>query len=957
TPEPGSAEAIAAATTAPEYLAATVASVPDSPDVPSPSDVLGHVAGAPGELSSVATVHGYFRRLAEASPRVEVRPVGTSEEGREILLAVVSSEANLARLDRIAEIGHRLADPRRTPAEAVPALVAEGKAVYYLIGGLHSTETGSPEMLMELAYRLAVSERPEIRRIRDEVVVLITPVVEPDGRDRVVEWYERHLRGRRIDGRELTWEEFREIGSPPYWGHYAFHDNNRDGMQLTLALTRAVNDVFFSLRPQVIHDLHESLPLLYISTGHGPYSQAIDPVTINEWTQLAHHEAGALAALGMPGVWVWGFWDGWWPGYLFSVANNHNAVGRFYETFGNSHPGTFERDLGDTRFVGKPVTEAQWYRPWPPGEKVTWSLRDNTNYMQAGVLEGLEYAARHREDLLENSWTKAARSLDKGRTEAPYAWVFPAEQRDPARLAYLVNQLRAHRIEVHRLAAELSLGDGEAARTWPAGSFVVRMDQPYRNAAVNFLSEQRFPPEEPNPPYDDVAWTWPLLYGVEGERVDDRAVLEAAMEPVTTALSPVGGVRGAGDVFLLADRGQNGLLAARLLLQGWQVDAVEESFSAGGVDYPAGSWVVQAPGDLVRRVGERLGLEFVAGAMPRVRMHLVDLPRLGLVHTWTATQDAGWARYTLDQAGMPYELVSPAVLRRGGLAERFDVLVFPDTWGGFARIVHGIDPRWSPLAYTQTAEFPSHGVPNGAEDITGGMGLEGLLELRRFVEAGGVLAAVMDAGAVAVEGGMVRRVERGGGGLRSPGSEVAARVLRPEHPVAYGYDERTSVFRGNGPVWQVDERDRRWAVVQFGDELPEGDEEPPGAPPIEQEDLAVAPMPVAQEELEEEDLGEDGLAELQVPPAPDSQVDFGMNTDAAAAGGAPDGVEAAPRELVLSGWVSAPKDLAGQPAILDVPAGRGRVLLFSFNPLHRYLNHSDFRFLYNVILHWNDLPR
>ena len=407
--EPGSVEAIRRFTTAPEYLPESVAYVPDSDTVPSPTDVLGHLAGAPDELSSVAAVHGYFRRLAAASDRVEVRSLGRSEEGREMLLVLVSSPANLAALPRLSEINHQLTDPRATDREAARALAEEGRVVYYLLGGLHSTETGSPEMLMELAYRLAVSERPEIRRIRDEVVVAITPIVEPDGRDRVVEWYERHLRGR-----DLSWQELREFGGPPYWGHYVFHDNNRDGLQRTQALTRAVQGAFDALRPQVMHDLHESLPLLYISTGHGPYSTAVDPLTINRWTWFAHDEAAALQAQGLPGVWVWGFWDGWWPGYLVSVASNHHAIGRFYETFGNSHPGTFERDLSDVRFAGQPVTDVEWYRPWPPDETVTWSLRDNTNYMQAGVLAALELASAYRRELLTDGWVKASRSLQAG---------------------------------------------------------------------------------------------------------------------------------------------------------------------------------------------------------------------------------------------------------------------------------------------------------------------------------------------------------------------------------------------------------------------------------------------------------------------------------------------------------------------------------------------------------------
>jgi hypothetical protein len=966
TAEPGSVEAIRRHTTDEKYLPESVAYVPESPDVPSPGDVLGHVAGAEGLLSSVTEVHGYFRRLAEASPRVELRQIGTSEEGREILLAIVSDEANLGALDRIADVNRALADPRVTDRAAMRRLVDEGKVVYHLLGGLHSTETGSPEMLMELAYRLAVSERPEIRRIRQDAVVLITPVVEPDGRDRVVEWYRRHLAHRA----DLPWDEVREIGSPPYWGHYAFHDNNRDGMQLTLALTRAINDVFHRFHPQVVHDLHESLPLLYVSTGHGPYSQAIDPVTINEWTQLAHHEAGELQAQGLPGVWVWGFWDGWWPGYLFSVANNHNATGRFYETFGNSHAGTFERELDEVRFVGVPVTEERWYRPWPPDEKVTWSLRNNTNYMQAGVLEALHYAALHREELLRNGWIKAARALEKGRTEAPYAWIFPEEQRDSGRLSYLLGQLRAHAIELNRLDADWTSGE----TTYPAGSWVVRMDQPYRNAAVNFLSEQRFPPDEPNPPYDDVAWTWPLLYGVEGAEIDDEAVLAAAMSPAPEPAPAPGRIDGEGDVFLLADRGQNALLTARVLLGDHQVDAAEAAFHHDGVDYPAGSWVVLAPRETVEAVASATGLAFAASTTtPDVPRHLVDLPRVGVLHTWTSTQDAGWVRYTLDRRGLPYELVNPDHLKAGEVAGRFDVLVFPNTWGDFSRMVHGIDPKWSPLAYTRTAEFPSHGVPDASPDITGGMGLAGLMELQRFVAGGGVLVALGNAGTLAVDGGLVRRVDRlPPSTVRSPGSEVAARVVAKDHPIAYGYDERTSVFRGSGPLYDVDERDRGRVVLQFGDALPEDDddeaEEEGAEAAIEEEEIAAEPVPPPQEA----DGGEDGEA-MSVVELPEGQEDFGIEASAEAATEAAgtetatatadaedededENAEPKPRDLVLSGWVSPPDALAGKPAILDVPAGEGRVIFFAFNPLHRYLNHSDFRLLDNTILHWNDLP-
>ena len=912
-PEPGSVEMIREYTTAPEFLPETVSYVPVSDTVPSPTKFLGHLAGAPDELSKVAQVHGYFRALDAASDRVQVEVIGTSEEGREILLAMISDPANLADLGRYKDVTARLADPRATSREDARRLAGEGKVFYYLLGGLHSVETGSPEMLMELAYRLAVSEKPEIRAIRENAVVLITPVIETDGRDRMVEWYDRHLRGK-----DLPWEELRNFSSPPYWGHYAFHDNNRDGIQITQSPTRAVNDTYWAFHPQVIHDLHESVPLLYISTGYGPYSRAADPVTINEWTELGNHEAGALAAQGLPGVWTWGFWDGWWPGYLVSVANNHHGIGRFYETFGNVSAGTFERDLSDSKYAGKAVTDVQWYRPWPPGKKIRWSLRDNTNYMEAGVLEALGFAALHRQELLESFWIKGARSLEKGRTGAPYAWIFPPEQRDPGRLAHLVNQLHAHRIEVHRLTAPFTLKD----RSWPAGSYVVRMDQPYRNAAVNFLEEQKFPADEPNPPYDDVAWTFPLIYGVEGAKIDDRSVLTAAMEPVEGPVKAPGEVAGAGDIFLLRDTGQTSLLAARLILASYQVDAAETEFQADGVRYPPGSWIVQAPREAVEQTATRLGLSFTAvAAMPDVRRHLLDLPRVGLLHTWTSTQDAGWARYTLDQTGLRYELISDTDLRRGGLSGRFDVILFPNSGGSFAEMVHGIDPKYGPLAYTKTEEYPSHGIPDASDDITGGMGFEGLLELQRFVQNGGVLLALANAGTLAVDGGLVRDVDHASGSFNTPGSEVRVKVLRPEHPIAYGYPELDSVFRGNGPLWDVDKRDRRFAVVQFGTKKVELDEKEKkeGEGAIEEEEIEDAGTPAASPAAAKEDKKED-------------------------------------KRLVLSGFVRGEDVVNGKPAILDVPVGKGRVILYAFNPLHRYLNLSDFRFVYNALLNWDDLP-
>jgi hypothetical protein len=284
-----------------------------------------------------------MQALAASTPRVQLEWLGATEEGERIMVVQVGSEANLARLEEVREAMHRLSDPRTSQEEA-RRIIREMPLIYTFFAGLHSTETGPPEMVMELAYRLAASEDPRLRVIRDSAVVFIVPVAEPMGRDRVVEWHRRH------NADTYRWEDRRP--GPPYWGKYIFHDINRDGMQLTARTTQELTNHFIRWRYPIGHDLHESVPYLYVSTGTGPYNPTVDPITVSEWQWLANFEVTALTAMGMPGVWTHGFYDGWYPGYLLWVPNVRNAIGRFYETFGSSVPNTMVRRLGERLDAG-----------------------------------------------------------------------------------------------------------------------------------------------------------------------------------------------------------------------------------------------------------------------------------------------------------------------------------------------------------------------------------------------------------------------------------------------------------------------------------------------------------------------------------------------------------------------------------------------------------------------------
>ncbi|CAN5283628.1 hypothetical protein BH23GEM4_BH23GEM4_04830 [soil metagenome] len=854
-------------TTMPEYTTALVDHLPEDPTVVSPTRHFGAPIGRPGVLHRVDEIYGYFAALAGSSPRVNFQLLGETEEGNRLALVQVGSPENLARLEEVKAGMRRLADPRTTSKAAADSLIARLPAIYTMYAGLHSPETGPPEMVMELAYRLAVSDDPMIRAIRDSTVVFIVPVAEPDGRNRVVDWIRRH-------GGNVYKEDDR-IG-PPYWGTYIFHDNNRDGLQLSARLTQELVDLFLDWRYPIGHDLHESVPYLYTSTGTGPYNPTVDPIAVSEWQWMANAEVTALTAAGLPGVWTHGFYDGWYPGYLLWVTNTRNAVGRFYETFGNSSPNTMQRTLGERS------TSVEWYRPNPPRDTTLWSLRNNTNYMQSGVLQALHLVTQNRAQLLRQFWAKSSNSLNKGKTEKPYAYVIPAEQPRRADAAYMLNLLRRQGVEVQRATRGAEYGETEVER----GDYVVRMDQPFRNFVLTLMQEQKFPQDAPTP-YDDVAWTFPLMFNVETHAVDDAGVLELGMEPVTDSVTLAGRVRGSGAWYLLNPHGSAHAIRARYALRDVAVEAGEDSLRVGGSDFPPGSGVIpgSAGRDRLEGIARDLGLELVGasdGAVRRVRRHALDLPRIALLHSWRYTQDDGWVRYTLDQLGVPYTYLSEDRVRRTPLRANFDVILFPSQ-GSRAdgkSILLGVDTKYRPLSYTKTPDFPTQGYPDSTADMTGGMGYEGLAALRDFVHSGGTLITLGSASRLPVEMGMVREVSvRDPEKLFVPGSIVRGIVAQPRNPVVYGYDRTVPLYHQFGPYLRLPDRLKGHVLLKY-----------------------------------------------------------------------------APQDsLFLSGLVKAPEELAGEPAIIHQPLGQGDVVLFGFDPLHRFQSHGDFALVWNAILTWNEL--
>lgn len=943
--------------------------LPLSSCVPPPDAFLHHIVGAPDVLDYTKDINAYFRRLASKSPRVKVWTIGTSEEGREMLVAAVSDEANLAKLDRYKEITARLADPRGLSESEAQKLIAEGKPMYWADGSIHSPETGAPEMLMELAYRLAVEDSPFIQKIRNDSIILITPIVEVDGHDRMVDVYLQHKKYPDQAPYPLIW-----------WGHYVSHDNNRDNLGVTLALSRNMLKTYLDFHPTVMHDLHESVPYLYIMTGTGPYNAWLDPIVISEWQEMAYHEIEEMTKRGVIGVWTHGFYDGWAPNYLLSIANNHNSIGRFYETFGNGGADTRVRTLRP------PDTSREWYRPNPPLPKVKWSARDNINMQQSAILFGMNNVASNGQKFLNNFYLKSKRAVAKARTEGPAAWVFPADDPRPAEQASLLNLFELQGIEVQRAEKEIRLpatGSGRdseerkekdseksvekpgadakakeekkpAETVIPAGSYVVRMDQPYSRLADMVLDTQYYSPRDPRS-YDDTGWTLGALRGVKTLRVTSTSILDAPMRKVGK-IDPPGGIEGQGRTFLIRHNTDNTLATLRFRLASLPMEAAEDSFEADGFRFNAGTFILRnADRAQIEKATAGLGLRVHAtNANLAVAAHPISAPRVGVVHNWQNTQNDGWFRIAFEELKIPYTYVADTWLRENpNLREKFDVLILPPMGGGGAAglstVLRGLPMRGSPRPWQNTADTPNFVAPglDSAADIRGGLGYQGLANLERFVSEGGLLLAVQSSAAVPVAGGMTEMVNVSEArAMQAPGSVVLSTVDDKKSPIAYGYDDKLYVYFRQGPVITVG-----GVLGGFGpEEGPGGSARSSGRGTTTDPDVIQArpyippekPLkrtPHEQELYVPEDLAE--FARWVIPPA-DQQPRVVLRF-------------ASEKDLLLSGMITGANEIAEKPAVVDVPHGKGHVVLFANNPIWRAETTGSYFLVFNAIMNFDHL--
>ena len=796
----------------------------------SPAASLGFEPGADSMLADWKQVTSYMNGLALRSPYVHVDTLGRTTEGRPFLLLAITSPANQARLAAIKRGQQLLADPRLLTDATLAELRTTQPAVILISNNIHSTEIASSQMGMTLAYRLATD--PALTRLLDSLVVLMIPSMNPDGLDTVVSWYRRY-KGTPYEGGPLPWLYHKYVG----------HDNNRDWFMVTQAETRLVTRMLYNdWFPEVVYDVHQmgaNGVRLFVPPFADPVNPNLDPALVAGINLVGVQMASALYDAGATGIAHQERYDLWWHGGFRSTPTRHNMIGVLTEAASVriASPITFARDS-----VRQPARGVNYPEPWLGG---TWRLGDIVRYELIAAEALVHLAARDRITFIDRFVGLGQRAVAAGRAGHPFAYVLPPNQRDPEAWASLANVLLAGKVEVWRAAEGFQAG----GQSYPAGSLVVPMAQPYRAHAKDLLEAQHYTPVNDRPPYDVAGWTLPFTMGVRADVVD--APFTANLIKVDSVVPEPGRIAGSGEMFVLRNRTNGESRAVAALLT-----------AAQSVTVSGDSLIVRGP-QARRILGEQAALHgFTVTAVKFAAVTgktLRRLPRIALYQPWTGNIDEGWTRWVFEQYGITYTTVHDSDLRAGKLRQRFDVMVLPDE--SARGLLQGVDSTRIPVQYA------------------GGMGDAGAAAVSEFVRGGGTLVCLDGSSDFAISRLNLPVVNILGGGASGP---------------------QVSLFYAPGSIFGVALGGGRGSPVTVG--------------------------------------------------VPDSLEIYFENSAAFTVSGTARALATYPAQPLRSGYARFQERLEGKAALVEVPVGSGRVILFGMRPQFRGQTHGTFKLLFNAVL-------
>ena len=740
--------------------------------IPSPEDVYGFKVGTDYKLADYTQIQDYLEKLDQASERVKKIEIGTTVLGRPMYLLFISSEENLAQLDKWKDISTKLTRAKIDDDEAIK-LSEEGKAIVWIDGGMHSTELAHGQMTSELAYTLATSETTEMKKIRENVITLLMPVINPDGLDIVVDWYRQNM------GTPY------ETSRPPILYHYYMgHDNNRDWFMNNMPETYHVTKILYrEWFPQIVYNHHQSSPA-WTKISIPPYADPVNP-KIHPAVTAGVSEVGSAMSKRfslehMPGAIADNVYTMFWNGGGRTVPYYHNMIGILTET-GHTTPTPRYYDpeklpktvAGTTPTDG---TDIMYPDPWKGGES---HFRDAVDYMLTATWAVLDLAADRRSNYLYNIYRMGKDAIEKGNSEAPFAYIINKDQWDAFEAVNLVNVLIRGGIEVEQATSDFTLNN----KDFKKGSYIIYAGQAFRPYLLDLMEKQDYPTRfqypggPPDTPYDLAGWTLPLQMGIAVEKVS--ASVKISSKPVEDLVPYYeGNVTGNASFGYALNVNTNASVAAtnKILKAGGTAYKSKASFKSGKNTFPAGSFIVTGEKDLIESLAVEYGLTFTGVAeKPDIELSKIHLPKVGLYKSWQANMDEGWTRFVMDDYAFDADTLHDEDIRSKDLSQ-YDAIILPSQRA--QSILHG------------------HNIQEMPEKYVGGIGLEGTLAIEKYVKAGGTL--------LAFDGASDYIIEQFGLPLRNavadadskdffiPGSLIKA-VIDTSYALAYGMQDTVAV--------------------------------------------------------------------------------------------------------------------------------------------------------------------
>lgn len=756
--------------------------------VPSPKDVYGFRVGDDYKLADYAQIEDYLTQLDNASNRVKKIELGETVLGRKMYLLFISSENNLAQLDKWKDISTKLARATVSDQEAVQ-LSQEGKAIVWVDGGMHSTELAHGQMTSELAYTLATSETAEMKKIRENVITLLMPVMNPDGLDIVVDWYRKNM------GTPY------ETSRPPILYHYYMgHDNNRDWFMNNMPETYNVTKILYNeWYPQIVYNHHQSSPA-WTKISLPPYADPVNP-KIHPAVTAAVSEVGSamtkrFSLESMPGAIADNFYTMFWNGGGRTVPYYHNMIGILTET-GHTTPTPRFYDpekLPKTVAGGTPTdgTDIMYPDPWKGGES---HFRDAVDYMLTATWATLDLAADRKENYLYNIYKMGKSAIEKGKSEGPFAYIIDKNQWDSFEAVNLVNVLLRGGIEVEQATKDFTVKD----KKYEKGTYVIYAGQAFRPYLLDLMEKQDYPTRfqypggPPDTPYDLAGWTLPMQMGIDVDKI--KETFKAPTEKVSTPQVSYyeGSIAKNGSFGYALNVNTNASVAAtnKILKAGGTAFKAMTEFKAGKSTFPAGSFVVSGDEALVESLAKEYGLEITGlAAKPEVQLTKIHLPKVGLYKSWVSNMDEGWTRFVMDEYAFAMDTLHDNDIKTVDLS-KYDAIILPSQ--GTKSILHG------------------NSVLDMPEKFTGGIGLDGSVALSKYVKDGGTLIAFDEASDFVIEQfGLPLRDATEGADSKDffiPGSLIKTGI-DTSHPIAFGMKDTVAVSFNRSRAFTIDKQSK-----------------------------------------------------------------------------------------------------------------------------------------------------